>query len=171
MNNLLNIFKVLNDAGILGVIVVAFVGWFTRINPALKHKVELQKTSRQREALLLLDQLATNVVLELSTKYELPNDEKREKAIVQVTEQLQGFGHDIDPKVVSAGIEKAYQLLSTKNTAAQVKQAKYDAALASTKAAFAKKQEQLSVNNPAVKGEVKPLEVPATAQPTEGGNQ
>jgi len=171
MNNLLNIFKVLNDTGVLGVIVVAFVGWFTRINPALKHKVELQKTSRQREVLQLLDQLATNVVLELSTKYELPNDEKREKAIVQVTEQLQGFGHDIDPKVVSASIEKVYQLLSTKNTAAQVKQAKYDAALASTEAAFVKKQGQLAVNNPAVKDEAKPLEVPATAQPMEGGNQ
>lgn len=171
MDNLMKIFNILNDTGILGIIVVTFVGWFTRVNPALKHKVELQKTTRQREALLLLDQLATNSVSALSTKYELPNDEKREKTIVQVTDQLNGFGHSLDPALISAGIEKAYQLLSTKNTAARVKQAQYDDALASTEEAFTKKQTQLAANASEKANNPKPLNVPDTATPVEGGAQ
>lgn len=169
MTTLVKIFNLLNDTGILGIIVVAFVGWFTRINPALKHKVELQKTSRQREALLLLDQLAVNAVSALSTNYELPNDEKRQKAITQVTAQLKGFGHEIDSELVSAGIEKAYQLLSTKKTAAQVKQAKYDDALAATEAVFAKKQAQLVEEDSDKKAQPAPLVVPETSSSVEGG--
>ncbi|WP_203643003.1 hypothetical protein [Levilactobacillus andaensis] len=170
MNNWVKIFNLLNDTGMLGIIIVAFVGWFTRINPVLKHKAELQKTSHQREALLLLDQLAMNAVSELSTKYELPNDEKRQRAISQVTGQLEVFGHDIDSNLVSAGIEKAYQLLSTKNTVAQEKQAKYDDALASTEEVFAQKQVQLAANESEKGDNPAPLDVPNTTTPVEGGN-
>ncbi|WP_125545334.1 hypothetical protein [Levilactobacillus lindianensis] len=127
MNTAFKTIKLLNDTGLLGVIIFALVGWFTRINPALKQKIAANKSAQQREVLGILDNFATNAVAFYSTHYELPNDQKRQAAVTQVTTQLKGMGHEVDPVVVSAAIEKAYQLLSTKDTAAQAKQAKYDA--------------------------------------------
>ena len=48
MNEFTKIIKLLNDTGILGVLIFALVGWFTRINPALKTKIAANKSAGQR---------------------------------------------------------------------------------------------------------------------------
>ncbi|WP_024854977.1 hypothetical protein [Levilactobacillus brevis] len=67
---------------------------------------------------------------------------KREKAVADVTSQLNGLGHDVDPAIISAAIEKAYQLMTTQDTVAQVKQAQFDEGQAATEQAFADKEVQ-----------------------------
>lgn len=169
MNEATKIITLLNDTGILGVLIFALVGWFTRVNPALKQKISANKSTSQREALSLLDKLADNAVHLLSTYYELPGDEKRQKAIVDVTSQLKGLGHNVDPAIISAAIEKAYQAMSTQNTVAQAKQAKFDEGQANTEQAFADKEVQLAEQKAKTDAVTPPLNVPATTQvPTEG---
>ena len=169
MNNALKIYNFLNDTGMLAVAVTILVGWFTRVSPWLKHKAEAQKTAKQRDALLLLDQVATNAVNKLATFYEMPGDEKRVKAIAQTTSQLHGMGHDLDSELVSAAVEKVYQYMTVSDTAAQSKQAKYDEALVVTEDAFAKKQAAMAAKQGTFQdATVKPLNVPTTTNPTEG---
>ncbi|MFC6275586.1 hypothetical protein ACFQET_08680 [Levilactobacillus tangyuanensis] len=169
MSEFTKIIKLLNDTGILGVLIFALVGWFTRINPAVKTKIASNKSANQREVLGLLDNLASNAVHLLSASYEIPGDEKREKAIADVTSQLNGLGHDVDPAIISAAIEKAYQLMTTQNTVAQAKQAQFDEGQAATEQVFADKEVQLAEQKAKADAVVAPLNVPATTQaPTEG---
>lgn len=167
MSEFTKIIKLLNDTGILGVLIFALIGWFTRVNPALKQKIVANKSANQREALTLLDKLADNAVHLLSTYYEIPGDEKRQKAISDVTGQLKGLGHNIDPAIISAAIEKAYQAMSTQSTVAQKKQAKFDVAQASTEQVFADKEVQLSKQKAESNTEIAPLKVPAQSVPVE----
>ncbi|CAJ1227191.1 hypothetical protein LZY01_19610 [Levilactobacillus zymae] len=161
--------QLLSDTGILGIVIFLFVAWFNRINPAVKAKIASNKSANQREVLGLLDSLASNVVHLLSTSYEMPGDEKREKAVADVTSQLNDLGHHIDPAIVSAAIEKAYQLMTTQNTVAQEKQAKFDEGQANTEQAFADKEAQLAEHE--AKADT-PLNVPATTQGlAEGGTK
>lgn len=167
--NIIKVIQLLSDTGILGIVIFLFVAWFNRINPAVKTKIASNKSANQREVLGLLDNLASNTVHLLSSYYEMPGDEKREKAVADVTSQLNGLGHDVDPAIISAAIEKAYQAMSTQSTVAQKKQAKFDVAQASTEQVFADKEEQLLKRN--VKdNENEPLDVPATSQ-VEGGTK
>jgi len=167
--NITKIIQLLSDTGILGIVIFLFVAWFNRINPAVKTKIASNKSANQREVLGLLDNLASNVVHLLSAYYEMPGDEKREKAIADVTSQLNGLGHDVDPAIISAAIEKAYQLMTTQDTVAQVKQAQFDEGQAATEQAFADKEVQLAEQKAKDDAVVAPLNVPATTQaPTEG---
>lgn len=166
--NITKIIQLLSDTGILGIVIFLFVAWFNRINPAVKTKIASNKSANQREVLGLLDNLASNTVHLLSSYYEMPGDEKREKAIADVTSQLKGLGHDVDPAIISAAIEKAYQLMSGTNTKAQTKQAEYNAALADTEQAFADKQAQLDKQSATVPAEPAPLNVPEGVAATEG---
>ncbi|MGJ3947081.1 hypothetical protein [Levilactobacillus brevis] len=166
--NITKIIQLLSDTGILGIVIFLFVAWFNRINPAVKTKIASNKSANQREVLGLLDNLASNVVHLLSAYYEMPGDEKREKAIANVTSQLNGLGHDVDPAIISAAIEKAYQLMTTQDTVAQVKQAQFDEALADTEQAFADKQAQLDKQAATVPAEPAPLNVPEKTATTEG---
>ena len=168
MNEFTKIIKLLNGTGILGVLIFALVGWFTRINPALKTKIAANKSAGQREVLSIVDQLAASWVHKLSTNYEMPGEEKRERAIAGVISQLKGWGHNVDPVLVAAAIEKAYQLMSGTNTKAQTKQAEYNAALADTEQAFADKQAQLDKQAATVPTEPAPLDVPEDVAATEG---
>lgn len=167
MNEATKIINLLNDTGVLGVLIFALIGWFTRVNPAMKQKIAVNKSTSQREALTLLDKLADNTVHLLSTYYEIPGDEKRQKAISDVTSQLNGLGHDVDPAIVSAAIEKAYQAMSTQNTVAQVKQVKFDEGQAATEQAFADKEVQLSKQKAESNTEIAPLKVPAQSVPVD----
>lgn len=166
--NIIKVIQLLSDTGILGIVIFLFVAWFNRINPAVKTKIASNKSANQREVLGLLDNLASNTVHLLSSYYEMPGDEKREKAIADVTSQLKGLGHDVDPAIISAAIEKAYQLMSGTNTKAQTKQAEYNAALADTEQAFADKQAQLDKQSATVPAEPAPLNVPEGTATTEG---
>ncbi|HJE00088.1 MAG TPA: hypothetical protein K8V89_08590 [Levilactobacillus brevis] len=168
MNEFTKIIKLLNDTGILGVLIFALVGWFTRINPALKTKIAANKSATQREVLGLLDTLATSAVNKMAISYEMPGEEKREKAVADVTNQMKGLGHSVDPAIISAAIEKAYQLMSGTNTKAQAKQVEYNAALADTEQAFADKQAQLDKQAAIVPAEPAPLDVPENTAATEG---
>lgn len=167
--NIIKVIQLLSDTGILGIVIFLFVAWFNRINPAVKTKIASNKSANQREVLGLLDNLASNTVHLLSSYYEMPGDEKREKAVADVTSQLNGLGHDVDPAIISAAIEKAYQAMSTQSTVAQKKQAKFDAAQASTEQVFADKEKQ-SLNQNVKDNENEPLDVPATSQ-VEGGTK
>ncbi|KJW12884.1 phage holin, LLH family [Levilactobacillus spicheri] len=161
--------QLLSDTGVLGIVIFLFVAWFNRINPAVKVKIASNKSANQREVLGLLDSLASNAVHLLSTSYEMPGDEKREKAVADVTSQLNFLGHSLDPTIVSAAIEKAYQLMTTQNTVAQEKQAKFDEGQANTEQAFADKEVQLAEQKAKANAVTAPLNVPATTQvPTEG---
>ncbi|WP_204121102.1 hypothetical protein [Levilactobacillus sp. 244-2] len=166
--NITKIIQLLSDTGILGIVIFLFVAWFNRINPAVKTKIASNKSANQREVLGLLDNLASNVVHLLSAYYEMPGDEKREKAIADVTSQLNGLGHDVDPAIISAAIEKAYQLMTTQDTVAQVKQAQFDEGQAATEQAFADKQAQLDKQVATVPAEPAPLDVPENTATTEG---
>lgn len=166
--NITKIIQLLSDTGILGIVIFLFVAWFNRINPAVKTKIASNKSANQREVLGLLDNLASNAVHLLSAYYEMPGDEKREKAVADVTSQLKGLGHSVDPAIISAAIEKAYQLMTTQNTVAQEKQVKFDEALADTEQAFADKQAQLDKQAATVPAEPAPLNVPEGTATTEG---
>lgn len=166
--NIIKVIQLLSDTGILGIVIFLFVAWFNRINPAVKTKIASNKSANQREVLGLLDNLASNTVHLLSSYYEMPGDEKREKAVADVTSQLKGLGHSVDPAIISAAIEKAYQLMSGTNTRAQAKQAEYNAALADTEQAFADKQAQLDKQAATVPAEPAPLNVPENTATTEG---
>ncbi|BAN07328.1 conserved hypothetical protein [Levilactobacillus brevis KB290] len=166
--NIIKVIQLLSDTGILGIVIFLFVAWFNRINPAVKTKIASNKSANQREVLGLLDNLASNAVHLLSSYYEMPGDEKREKAVADVTSQLKGLGHSVDPAIISAAIEKAYQLMSGTNTRAQAKQAEYNAALADTEQAFADKQAQLDKQSATVPAEPAPLNVPEGTATTEG---
>ncbi|PUD96902.1 hypothetical protein DA477_05120 [Levilactobacillus brevis] len=166
--NIIKVIQLLSDTGILGIVIFLFVAWFNRINPAVKTKIASNKSANQREVLGLLDNLASNTVHLLSSYYEMPGDEKREKAVADVTSQLKGLGHSVDPAIISAAIEKAYQLMSGTNTKAQTKQAEYNAALADTEQAFADKQAQLDKQAVTVPAEPAPLNVPEGTATTEG---
>lgn len=168
MNEFTKIIKLLNDTGILGVLIFALVGWFTRINPALKTKIAANKSATQREVLGLLDTLATSAVNKMAISYEMPGEEKREKAVADVTNQMKGLGHSVDPAIISAAIEKAYQLMSGTNTKARAKQVEYNAALADTEQAFADKQAQLDKQAATVPDDPAPLDVPEKTATTEG---
>ncbi|ATU69465.1 hypothetical protein CT113_03560 [Levilactobacillus brevis] len=169
MSEFTKIIKLLNDTGILGVLIFALVGWFTRINPALKTKIAANKSATQREVLGLLDTLAFSAVNKAATNYEMPGEEKREQAIADVTGQMKVFGHDsLAPAIISAAIEKAYQSMTTTDTKAQAKQAEYNAALADTEQAFADKQAQLDKQAAIVPTEPAPLDVPEDTAATEG---
>ncbi|WAE46005.1 hypothetical protein OUY26_05350 [Levilactobacillus brevis] len=166
--NIIKVIQLLSDTGILGIVIFLFVAWFNRINPAVKTKIASNKSANQREVLGLLDNLASNAVHLLSSYYEMPGDEKREKAVADVTSQLKGLGHSVDPAIISAAIEKAYQLMSGTNTRAQAKQAEYNAALADTEQAFADKQAQLDKQSATVPADPAPLNVPEGTATTEG---
>ncbi|MGJ3977647.1 phage holin, LLH family [Levilactobacillus brevis] len=166
--NIIKVIQLLSDTGILGIVIFLFVAWFNRINPAVKTKIASNKSANQREVLGLLDNLASNAVHLLSSYYEMPGDEKREKAVADVTSQLKGLGHSVDPAIISAAIEKAYQLMSGTNTRAQAKQAEYNAALADTEQAFADKQAQLDKQAATVPADPAPLNVPEGTATTEG---
>ncbi|MBU7540471.1 hypothetical protein LL936_10465 [Levilactobacillus brevis] len=166
--NIIKVIQLLSDTDILGIVIFLFVAWFNRINPAVKTKIASNKSANQREVLGLLDNLASNAVHLLSSYYEMPGDEKREKAVADVTSQLKGLGHSVDPAIISAAIEKAYQLMSGTNTRAQAKQAEYNAALADTEQAFADKQAQLDKQAATVPTEPAPLDVPEDVAATEG---
>ncbi|MHA6972213.1 phage holin, LLH family [Levilactobacillus brevis] len=166
--NITKIIQLLSDTGILGIVIFLFVAWFNRINPAVKTKIASNKSANQREVLGLLDNLASNAVHLLSSYYEMPGDEKREKAVADVTSQLKGLGHSVDPAIISAAIEKAYQLMSGTNTRAQAKQAEYNADLADTEQAFADKQAQLDKQAATVPADPAPLDVPEKTATTEG---
>ncbi|WP_097558375.1 phage holin, LLH family [Levilactobacillus brevis] len=166
--NITKIIQLLSDTGILGIVIFLFIAWFNRINPAVKTKIASNKSANQREVLGLLDNLASNAVHLLSASYEMPGDEKREKAVADVTSQLNGLGHNVDPAIISAAIEKAYQSMTTTETKAQTKQAEYNAALADTEQAFADKQAQLDKQAAIVPTEPAPLDVPEDVAATEG---
>ncbi|MBY7145258.1 hypothetical protein I2491_00430 [Levilactobacillus brevis] len=166
--NITKIIQLLSDTGILGIVIFLFVAWFNRINPAVKTKIASNKSANQREVLGLLDNLASNAVHLLSASYEMPGDEKREKAVADVTSQLNGLGHNVDPAIISAAIEKAYQLMTTQNTVAQEKQVKFDEGQAATEQAFADKQAQLDKQAATVPAEPAPLDVPEGTAVTEG---
>ncbi|MGD7020097.1 phage holin, LLH family [Levilactobacillus brevis] len=166
--NITKIIQLLSDTGILGIVIFLFVAWFNRINPAVKTKIASNKSANQREALGLLDNLASNAVHLLSASYEMPGDEKREKAVADVTSQLNGLGHNVDPAIISAAIEKAYQSMTTTETKAQAKQVEYNAALADTEQAFADKQAQLDKQAATVPADPAPLNVPEGTATTEG---
>ncbi|ARW22444.1 hypothetical protein [Levilactobacillus brevis] len=166
--NIIKVIQLLSDTGILGIVIFLFVAWFNRINPAVKTKIASNKSANQREVLGLLDNLASNTVHLLSSYYEMPGDEKREKAVADVTSQLKGLGHSVDPAIISAAIEKAYQLMSGTNTKAQAKQAEYNAALADTEQVFADKQAQLDKQAATVPADPAPLNVPEGTATTEG---
>ncbi|MBU5273790.1 hypothetical protein KQI03_03785 [Levilactobacillus brevis] len=166
--NITKIIQLLSDTGILGIVIFLFVAWFNRINPAIKTKIASNKSANQREALGLLDNLASNAVHLLSASYEMPGDEKREKAVADVTSQLNGLGHNVDPAIISAAIEKAYQSMTTTETKAQAKQVEYNAALADTEQAFADKQAQLDKQAATVPADPAPLNVPEGTATTEG---
>ncbi|WP_437695731.1 phage holin, LLH family [Levilactobacillus brevis] len=166
--NITKIIQLLSDTGILGIVIFLFVAWFNRINPAVKTKIASNKSANQREVLGLLDNLASNAVHLLSASYEMPGDEKREKAVADVTSQLNGLGHNVDPAIISAAIEKAYQLMTTQNTVAQEKQVKFDEGQAATEQAFADKQAQLDKQAATVPADPAPLDVPEKTATTEG---
>ena len=166
--NITKIIQLLSDTGILGIVIFLFVAWFNRINPAVKTNIASNKSANQREALGLLDNLASNAVHLLSASYEMPGDEKREKAVADVTSQLNGLGHNVDPAIISAAIEKAYQSMTTTETKAQAKQVEYNAALADTEQAFADKQAQLDKQAATVPADPAPLNVPEGTATTEG---
>ncbi|WP_225351025.1 hypothetical protein [Levilactobacillus brevis] len=109
--NITQIIQLLSDTGILGIVIFLFVAWFNRINPAVKTKIGIQlnpPTSVKFLVYWTIWQAMRFICCRHLMK--MPGDEKREKAVADVTSQLNGLGHDVDPAIISAAIEKAYQL-------------------------------------------------------------
>lgn len=136
MSNAVKLVNFLNDSGIFALVVVIIYGWFSKINPTLKTKIDSNKSAKQRQLLSIIDTLALNTVTKISTMYELPSDEKRLKAIGDLENQVESFNHKVDPEIISAAIERAYQLITTENLKSQKKQKEYNDSLKATEEKF-----------------------------------
>lgn len=93
---------------------------------AMKPKFdEFIKAKSSAERMSVLNDVAKSYVAQYSTHYELPGDQKKDRAVLDTRNAMEAKGYSLNPKLYGPAVERAYQAMSTQDTAAQAKQTAY----------------------------------------------